>query len=1051
MKGKRFLASILFSTVATCENPLFAQVSSPVTKVVDGTSYTYTSKIFTSAQDANFISGSGPTKQNQQLASKLAIAFEDDLGLKNGIGATFFWEYSGFSNFFSVAGTAWDGSQNQAITVGAATLLRNNQDLAAIFVSSAPAPQSLPIEITGNVNGGSGINLTTNLAPPGTKLEPKFKGGTLTIDQDVVTQNFTVDDSPTNAIDLNGGIVRLFTGSISDEAPGKPGSFKVVASPGGSLQGLVFDGRNTYTGTLTVGPNAEVAIGSNGSLSEKSNITLEGQGGVVFNPLNTTVNSVMSEEGSIIRILNGSNLTIGGNGGNSRILGTISNFDGNNKLPGGGSLTKIGLGTAYLYNNNTYTGTTEVREGTLYLEGGSITSNTTVQKGATLAGTGIINGEVINTGKVAPGGSDQIGTLTVNGNYGQLSPGVLEIQVNGSSSDRLALKGDNRFILLGGELNITSLAGAAITAGKTYTAITTPVGTQGGEFGLNTTFGVVGASGYTFVRETDPRFSELDGGKAQACDPKNPELCTDLRFGWLQATPTSTPTTPTTVTTVPTTVTPGVQTIKTIKETGGAITTAITGNIQTNTDVCAANTGNSVSCNKVNQPGTGSGASNPNNIATAKVIDAGNTSVQAAVTTGVTGGQPVLTPSGTPTGYTTNQTKAALVTPDFVNVAAALFAVPTRAELNAALHQLTAEPYASMQSVALEALEQFRANTLALTTGQRLPFIVEEQVCETSGDPAITTAPTAQPNNAKQTCTPVTRQKLTPWSLLIDGSNTQATLNGTNDLASLDYNIFSSSYGLQYDFNPNWSAGAAFGYGRANLYNYEYSNTRIDSDTYSGAVWGIYRPSDAWKLTALAGYMNLQYSSDRNISFGGLNRNATANWTGNGFTSALAAEYDWILSNDKTSRSAVRIKPRSFFSYALHNQGAFSESGANSLNLAVNSHTADSLIYGIGFTIETPIVTGKTSRLIPRLYLGYEYDFNGDTNEEHQLTASFDDVPALGSIDVLGQNRGANAVDVALSLEYETSDTLSLYGNVGGAFWGNGNELNYGAGLRLRW
>jgi uncharacterized protein with beta-barrel porin domain len=296
-----------------------------------------------------------------------------------------------------------------------------------------------------------------------------------------------------------------------------------------------------------------------------------------------------------------------------------------------------------------------------------------------------------------------------------------------------------------------------------------------------------------------------------------------------------------------------------------------------------------------------------------------------------------------------------------------------------------------------------------------------------------------------------TVQRLTPWSLLIDGTNTQATLNGTNDLASLDYNIFSSSYGLQYDFNRNWSAGAAFGYGRANLYNYEYADVRIESSTYSGAAWGIYRPSESWKFTALAGYMNLQYESDRNINFGGLNRTANANWSGNGFTAALAAEYDWVLSSDKTSRSAVRIKPNTFFSYALHNQGAFSETGADSLNLALNSHTADSLIYGIGFQIETPIVTGKTSRLIPRLSLGYEYDFNGDSNEEHQLTASFAEVPALGSIDVLGQNRGANALDVGLSLEYETSETLSLYAGVGGAFWSNGNELSYGGGLKLRW
>jgi uncharacterized protein with beta-barrel porin domain len=419
------------------------------------------------------------------------------------------------------------------------------------------------------------------------------------------------------------------------------------------------------------------------------------------------------------------------------------------------------------------------------------------------------------------------------------------------------------------------------------------------------------------------------------------------------------------------------------------------------------------------------------------------------VVQGVTGGKPVVSSAGAPTGYTTQQVKAAKITPDFVELSTSLFAVPTRQQLNLAMHSLTAEPYASMQSVALEAMEQFRANTLALTSGTKaIPFIAEEEVCtvDDNSKPGADGSQQPQPD-----CKPRTIKKLTPWSLLIDGTNTQATLNGTNDLASLDYNIFSSSYGLQYDFNRNWSAGASFGYGRANLYNYEYADVRIDSSTYSGAAWGIYRPSESWKFTALAGYMNLQYESDRNINFGGLNRTANANWSGKGFTAALAAEYDWVLSSDKTSRSAVRIKPNTFFSYALHNQGAFSETGADSLNLALNSHTADSLIYGIGFQIETPIITGKTSRLIPRLSLGYEYDFNGDTNEEHQLTASFADVPALGSVDVLGQNRGANALAVDLSLEYETSQTLSLYAGVGGAFWSNGNELSYGGGLKLRW
>jgi hypothetical protein len=107
-------------------------------------------------------------------------------------------------------------------------------------------------------------------------------------------------------------------------------------------------------------------------------------------------------------------------------------------------------------------------------------------------------------------------------------------------------------------------------------------------------------------------------------------------------------------------------------------------------------------------------------------------------------------------------------------------------------------------------------------------------------------------------------------------------------------------------------------------------------------------------------------------------------------------------------------------------------------------------VYGIGFTLETPLQLASSTRLIPRLSVGYEYDFNGDSNEEHQLTASFADVPALGSLDVLGQNRGANDLNVGLSVELETSDQFSLYAGVGGSFWSNGNELNYGGGLRWR-
>jgi len=138
--------------------------------------------------------------------------------------------------------------------------------------------------------------------------------------------------------------------------------------------------------------------------------------------------------------------------------------------------------------------------------------------------------------------------------------------------------------------------------------------------------------------------------------------------------------------------------------------------------------------------------------------------------------------------------------------------------------------------------------------------------------------------------------------------------------------------------------------------------------------------------------------------------------------------------------------------YSRYSQDGLTETGAQSLNLGINGHSANSLVYGIGFTLETPLPLAGQTRLIPRLSVGYQHDVYASTNpnEAHQVTASFAEGPALGSIDVLGQNRGANDLNVALNVELETSDQFSLYAGVGGSFRSNVNEISYGGGLRWR-
>ena len=106
------------------------------------------------------------------------------------------------------------------------------------------------------------------------------------------------------------------------------------------------------------------------------------------------------------------NLTLGG-AGNVTVADPIAT--------GAGTLTKDGTGTLTLRGASTYTGLTTVQAGTLLVNNatgsGTGSGNLTVTNGATLGGTGVVAGvnhtvTFLAGGKLAPGGTNAIGTLT---------------------------------------------------------------------------------------------------------------------------------------------------------------------------------------------------------------------------------------------------------------------------------------------------------------------------------------------------------------------------------------------------------------------------------------------------------------------------------------------------------------------------------------------------------------------------------------------------------------------------------------------------------------
>ncbi|MDR1145495.1 MAG: autotransporter domain-containing protein, partial [Verrucomicrobiales bacterium] len=126
---------------------------------------------------------------------------------------------------------------------------------------------------------------------------------------------------------------------------------------------------------------------------------------------NTATVGSLNSAGAVF--LGGRTLEVGALGADDTIAGVIS--DGGLAGGVGGQLVKVGAGTLILTAVNTYTGDTEAREGTLFVNGEIQSPLTVVRPGATFGGTGLVRGDVFNNGTVFPG--DDPGTLTVTGDY----------------------------------------------------------------------------------------------------------------------------------------------------------------------------------------------------------------------------------------------------------------------------------------------------------------------------------------------------------------------------------------------------------------------------------------------------------------------------------------------------------------------------------------------------------------------------------------------------------------------------------------------------------
>lgn len=210
-------------------------------------------------------------------------------------------------------------------------------------------------------------------------------------------------------------------------------------------------------------------------------------------------------------------------------------------------------------------------------------------------------------------------------------------------------------------------------------------------------------------------------------------------------------------------------------------------------------------------------------------------------------------------------------------------------------------------------------------------------------------------------------------------------------------------------------AGVAFDLSDAQI---DWSNRGGDGDA-SGVAGALYLGylGDRLHGEALAGYGHDWYDTERDITFGGIDRKARSDGEADRLFAAIGGGYTVFQQGGWTAEATAE------FSYIHLAANAFEEEGAGSLNLEVDDRSEDSARLLLGGTVGHDLALTSHWTLSPHLTLGWAHEFI-DGNRE--LVSGFSGLGTTFTVEGAEVPRNSLLVGTGVALSDQQTVALSF-------------------------